>query len=1013
MSKLRRRKKIKIAEIRNPFEKVTSEQFNGDANLLAYLFAKPEKEIYNKLIGRENYVVCGGWGAGKTTLLRYLALETQFEAVGKQGILKADFIGLYAKIGRGAFKPFLRAGGEFKDGGEILFGHYFNLILLEKLLYLLQFCDAKSIFSISPLIAKEINSSVIQKFIFLKDKQALTTSVNTNNSILSLSQLIETFRREIETFLNTRDLDQNLNYREYLSVEPTDVKRFLDEIINDIKKEIKEISNKRVYLLIDECEQFSIGQQKVINTIIRQRPTTMVFKLASRPPGLISILTVDENIGVSDRELKTLNLDLAYDPMTKEFKELCVEVARKRLEKYGYLTKDIKLILGRFDVENEIDKKIIVDHIRKRYPSKDRLKKNFIEVYKDFKVAATFQILREKKIDKTYAGFDTFVSLSSGIMLHFLELCGKTIELAINQNLLTKNKDGKIQFKECPLHVALQSKAVHGVSEDFFQTISQRAESLRDTIIDFEFGDKIKYIIRILGGIFREKLMSFNEPEAARLEIPEGIGSLDKEISNPIQQLFKSAIGISVFQQGKSYKPKRVGGIIPPTYILNRILTPNLNISTRPRWRTIVSAMSLNKILYDQGKSIRDEIFKKRKIKIESVKNDMDKNQMALNFSKYSDNTPLLLYFGNKLKKETIISDKIILVLLHFLTDLVPFIENLIKLGVEETKIFLIFKNYNYPKKSELIEYFKDKKINVFPVEELTTVLERISKLDNRILIIEDGGIITPEIDNNFREISNRIIGTVEQTTRGIRNDQKIEDLLFPIVSIPGSELKNKFEPPHVAKAVIKNIEKLLPNKDFSGRTALIIGYGPIGSQVAVNVRDRLKMNVSVFDIDPNKCLEAKQAGFQIVDRNIMVNNMFLIVGATGETVIGRDDLLNMDHNVFLVSASSEQWEFSINELEYLKKDSNPIKEDEIIVGTKYTIAGQEKVINLIADGYPINFWKSESMPNQVSDLIMCLIFLCAVELCASNLNKEININFVNEIAEKYELSKTYLSFHK
>ena len=72
-----------------------------------------------------------------------------------------------------------------------------------------------------------------------------------------------------------------------------------------------------------------------------------------------------------------------------------------------------------------------------------------------------------------------------------------------------------------------------------------------------------------------------------------------------------------------------------------------------------------------------------------------------------------------------------------------------------------------------------------------------------------------------------------------------------------------------------------------------------------------------------------------------------------------------------------------------------------------------EKYVNLIADGYPVNFWKSESMPNEVSDLIMSLIFISAVEIAINqSLSAGINPDITNELDEKYELSKIYLEYH-
>lgn len=138
----RGRKEAPIS-VENPFEKVTAEQLNHD--LVAYLFAKPEEAVYDKLINRENYRIVGGWGSGKTMLLKYISFETQIEEL-KQKILESNFIGVYIKTGQSGFKPFLKPGGEFKEGGEILFGHYFNLLILEKISSII-LCGQKKVFS--------------------------------------------------------------------------------------------------------------------------------------------------------------------------------------------------------------------------------------------------------------------------------------------------------------------------------------------------------------------------------------------------------------------------------------------------------------------------------------------------------------------------------------------------------------------------------------------------------------------------------------------------------------------------------------------------------------------------------------------------------------------------------------------------------------------------------------------------------------------------------------------------
>lgn len=1026
----------------NPFEKTKVEDLNDNYELIAYLFAMPQEEVYSKLINRDNYRIVGGWGSGKTMLLKYISFETQIAALKKEiekkykkienqqkllkeEILKANFIGIYIRMGLGGFKPFLKPGGEFKEGGENLFGHYFNLFVLERILSVILYGKNKGVFDISPEEENNLGTGILSKFrfSFTRNPQMGFTS-SSDIEILTLQSVenkVQQWRLEIETFLNTRDLEKNLSYDTQLIAPLTSIETFLNEVIQEIDGTIKDVSKKRLYILLDECDLISVGEQKVINTIIKRRFTTMTFKLASRPPDIKTQKTIYEDVGLTDREIKKLYLDEMYDPTSKDYKQLCYKVAQKRLEHYKYPITDIRKILGKYKVEDEVSRDKIEQYLREKYPNKQRIKNNFKEVYKDFKVAAAFQILKQERGKKKYAGFDTFVMLSSGIMLHFLELCGQTFAVSFNK-FIVHDKSRNITFKQIPLPLKIQHDSACTVSKNFYRDIKGRAESLKDTSVEMEFGEKIQLIVSALSGIFREKLMTFNEPEAAKIEIPEGISALDNSLSNPVQQIFNTAVSISVFQEVEPYLPQRFGGIRPPTYILNRIFAPYPEpISPRPRWRTQFSAMIFNKILSNPNE-LRSEVLgrkKKKKEKLEEKKvKILPEKQLTLPLFQVSESMPVISYLSNVIKNNPF-KDKTLIILLHFLKDLIPFIDACKKLGASPSHTILFYKHYQYPNKKEIENYLKNKGYDkIYPLTEVDTVLRELwSEQIKNIIVIEDGGHIVPKLhEKDLQNLAKVTLGAVEQTTRGVRNNEKIGEFLFPIISIPGSRLKNTFEPPHVARAVINNIQKLLPDKNYSGRKALVIGFGYVGKQIALQLRDTLRMQVSIHDLDDSKLVEAKEYGIEVVRYlEEEMREKYLIVGATGETIIKRSEILAMEHNVYLISASSEQWEFCISELEALSSEKSDFYSNDKKIGTRYKIRNTEKFINLIADGYPINFWGSESMPNEVSDLIMSLILISAVKISThwSSLPKKIDYNIVNELEKQYELSKIYLEYHK
>jgi len=1006
----------------NPFEKVKVEDFNDNYSLIAYLFAKPEQNIYNRLVGRENLILVGGWGSGKTMLLKYLGLETQIE-VGVDNAKSLDFVGVYVKTGRGAIKPFLKPGGEFKEGGEALFGHYFNLLVLENIVSVILYGRKKGVFSISAEEEKALYQRVVSEFSFVQQKPSIGFRPSREEADLrGIKDEVAVYRREVETFLNIRDLEKDLSYRDQLGIQPTNIRTFLDEVIKGVKETISNLSQKRFYILLDECELLSKGQQKVVNTLIKQRLPTMTFKLATRPPDIQTMGTIDEGIGLTDREIEHLYLDKEYDPTTASFKRLCKEIARKRLEKYGYQITDMRRILGTYDPETEVGKDEIISYLKRNYPTKARTSDEgkFKTVYKDFKVAALFQILKEGRLSKKYAGFDMFVMLSTGIILHFLELCRDTFSLSFGRKDIVPDQSGKMIFKRLPLETEIQDKAANSVSGDFYRDIMGRADSLKAPPLDMEFGGKIQYISSVLGGVFREKLMGFNEPEAARIEIPEGLSALDDSPSNPIRQLFTTAIAISVFQEYNPYLPQHLGEIKPPTYILNRILAPYYKISPRPRWRTQIPAEVFNKILKAGNGEFKNEVLRKRKKKREAVEEvkragSVPEAQFALPFSHLPETMPVLSYLSNKTESECF-AGKTLLILLHFLGDLIPFVEACRKAGASPTNTLIFCKDYLYPNKEEIKSYLGKGGYKVYSVKEIDVALKELnSEGTDEIIIIEDGGIIVPRVHRAFGDLVTATLGAVEQTTKGIRNDEQVKELSFPVISIPGSKLKDTFEPPHVARAVVNAIRRLLADRDLSGRNALVLGYGNIGEHIALQLRDTLGMKVSICDLDPAKLLKAQQYGFDAEESlRESVKQKFLIIGATGETAIGRSEVLAMEHNVYLISASSEQWEFCLSELEALSSEKGDLLGHGEKTGTRYKIRNTEKYVNLVADGYPINFWKTESMPNEASDLIMSLIFVSSVEVASNvSLVSGINHEIANKLAERYELGRIYLEYHK
>ena len=196
------------------------------------------------------------------------------------------------------------------------------------------------------------------------------------------------------------------------------------------------------------------------------------------------------------------------------------------------------------------------------------------------------------------------------------------------------------------------------------------------------------------------------------------------------------------------------------------------------------------------------------------------------------------------------------------------------------------------------------------PTAFLSDLKRRVS--DKRFAIIDTGGYFSHVLDDIAKSNEFKLAGIVEDTENGhkkyesflARNDQ-CRELPFPILSVARSKLKEP-EDFLVGQAVVFSADALLRECGMllTGKQAVVLGYGKIGSSIAANLRAR-GVRVDVHDSNPVRQALACAHGYSSRSRAALLSQADVIFGATGNKSIGATDMETIKDGAFIFTATS------------------------------------------------------------------------------------------------------------
>ncbi|WP_406305903.1 adenosylhomocysteinase [Streptomyces sp. NBC_00885] len=184
------------------------------------------------------------------------------------------------------------------------------------------------------------------------------------------------------------------------------------------------------------------------------------------------------------------------------------------------------------------------------------------------------------------------------------------------------------------------------------------------------------------------------------------------------------------------------------------------------------------------------------------------------------------------------------------------------------------------------------------------------------VVLLDVGGYFAPSLDALCDRFSGQILGVVEDTENGHRRYADLDKLPCPVVSVARSPLKDP-ENFLVGQSVVFSTEALMRSRGdiLHGRTALVIGFGKLGSSIARLLHAK-GVRVTVYDIDPVRRTQALSQGFTVArDRDAGLTDAGLVLCATGALSLRGEDFPRLRNGAYVATVTSSEDELELEGL--------------------------------------------------------------------------------------------------
>ena len=238
-------------------------------------------------------------------------------------------------------------------------------------------------------------------------------------------------------------------------------------------------------------------------------------------------------------------------------------------------------------------------------------------------------------------------------------------------------------------------------------------------------------------------------------------------------------------------------------------------------------------------------------------------------------------------------------------------------------------------------------------------------------MILDDGGDLTLLLHDKHPDLMEEIRGVSEETTTGVKRlyDMQADgSLKCPAFNVNDSVTKSKFDNLYGCRESLVDGIKRATDVMIAGKVAVVCGYGDVGKGCAQSLQG-LGAPVWVTEIDPICALQAAMEGYRVVDLDDVIENVDIVVTATGNYhVLSGPQMERMKNQSIVCNIGHFDNEIDVAYLKKFEWENIKPQVDHIIFpdGKRIILLAEGRLVNLgCATGHP-SFVMSNSFSNQV-----------------------------------------------